>query len=212
MEYNLTRHRVFGTFSGNRSHLNILQGGDESRQGESQSLMPQLKTNRLVLDPITASDADEWWTAVWSDPEVTRYLPPARAIPRDHVDRLLDKASEEWETHGFGIWAIREQDTGNFIGHCGLVINQPPRVELIYALARDHWGSGLGTEAAEAVVSYAGFALGITELDALLFPDNAASGRVLEKLGFFHNGSEQRFGLDLLLYSYSANRPRVQAE
>ncbi len=171
-----------------------------------------LKTTRLLLEPITAADAEDWWAAVWSDPEVTRYLPPARDIPRDHVDRLLDKAREEWETQGFGIWSLREQDSGEFIGHCGLVVNQPPRVELIYAVSRERWGQGLATEAAEAVVSYAGFALGITELDAIVFPDNDASARVLEKLGFVCCGGEQRFGLDLLLYSYSANRPLAQAE
>lgn len=170
----------------------------------------KITTKRLYLEPITAADAESWWTAIWSDPEVTRFLPPRRTLPREHMDRLVEKATAEWELHQFGIWALREKDSGAFIGHCGLVVNNPPRVELIYALRRESWGEGLVTEAAEAVVSYAGFALGITELDALVFPDNATSSRVLEKLGFLPDGSEERFGCELLRYAYSsANRRRL---
>ena len=92
------------------------------------------------------------------------------------------------------------------------MINRAPRVELIYALGREFWGRGLVTEAATAVVSYAGFALGITELDALIFPENEASGRVLEKLGFLPDGSEERFGYELLRYAYSAANRRDLVE
>lgn len=167
-----------------------------------------IETARLRLAPICAEDEDDWWSAIWSDSEVTRYLPPRRPLPREHMARMLEKAREEWETHQFGLWAIRDRETGDFVGHCGLVINHPPRVELIYALARDAWGRGLVSEAAAAVISYAGFALGITELDALVFEENLASARVLEKLGFSPVGPVHRLGHDLQLYSYPAARAR----
>ena len=167
-----------------------------------------IETTRLRLEPIGAGDEDDWWSAIWSDAEVTRYLPPRRPLPREHMGRMLEKAREDWEAQQFGLWAIRDRDTGKFVGHCGLVVNEPPRVELIYALARDAWGRGLVTEAASAVISYAGFALGITELEALVFEDNLASARVLEKLGFSRVGPVHRLGHDLELYAYPAARGR----
>lgn len=167
-----------------------------------------IETPRLRLDPIGAGDEDDWWAAIWSDAEVTRYLPPRRPLPREHMARMLEKRREEWESQQFGVWAIRDRETGEFVGHCGLVVNDPPRVELIYALARSAWGQGLVTEAASAVISYAGFALGITELDALVFEENLASARVLEKLGFSRVGPVHQLGHDLQLYAYPAARAR----
>lgn len=79
-------------------------------------------------------------------------------------------------------------------------MNEPPDVELIYALARDAWGSGLATEAAARVAQHALGTLGFERLFALVFPENGASMRVLEKLRFVRDGEAHRFGVQLLRY------------
>ncbi len=69
------------------------------------------------------------------------------------------------------------------VGGCGLQRRESGSVELGFWVARPHWGRGIATEAATAVVSIAR-ALRFPALEAAHFLDNPASGRVLEKLGF----------------------------
>ena len=73
------------------------------------------------------------------------------------------------------------------VGGCGLHRRESGAVELGYWIAREHWGRGIATEAARAVVEIAR-ALRLRALEAGHFLDNPASGRVLEKLGFRPTG------------------------
>lgn len=163
----------------------------------------RLDTSRLHLQPIANEDADEWWGAIWSDAEVTRYLPPRAPLARDEMEARTQRALDHWGAHGIGIWAVRENKDENLVGHCGLVVNEPPDVELIYAFARRVWGQGFATEASERLVAYAFRELGLDRLVALVFPENVASSRVLKKLGFVQEGETQRFGAALLRFILS---------
>jgi ribosomal-protein-alanine N-acetyltransferase len=116
------------------------------------------------------------------------------------MGRLVRRSVERWQTQGFGIWVLRDKARGTLLGHCGLVVNEPPAVELIYALARDAWGRGLATEAAACVAQHGFASLGLDRLYALVFPENRASMRVLEKLRFVRDGEAHRFAAHLLRY------------
>ena len=61
-------------------------------------------------------------------------------------------------------------------------------VEVAYRLARSAWGRGVATEAAGALVRHGLGALGLPRLVAVTYPDNHASQRVLDKLGFERRG------------------------
>jgi len=69
------------------------------------------------------------------------------------------------------------------VGACGLGRRPSGGVEMGYWIARGSWGRGFATEACTALIDIAG-ALRLPNLEASHFVDNAASGRVLEKLGF----------------------------
>jgi GNAT superfamily N-acetyltransferase len=69
------------------------------------------------------------------------------------------------------------------VGGCGLQRRRSGAVELGFWVARRHWGRGIATEAAAAVIEIAR-ALRLPAIEAAHFVDNPASGRVLEKLGF----------------------------
>lgn len=73
------------------------------------------------------------------------------------------------------------------IGGCGLQRRASGAVELGYWVARPHWGRGIATEAASAMIDIAR-TLGFSTVEASHFLDNPASGRVLEKLGFESSG------------------------
>lgn len=73
------------------------------------------------------------------------------------------------------------------VGACGLARRNSGAVELGYWIASTDWGRGIATEAGRALVDI-GRTLRLPALEASHFLDNAASGRVLEKLGFEPTG------------------------
>ncbi len=84
---------------------------------------------------------------------------------------------------------------GAYVGTVGISINpqNPDSVELGYWIARKAWGNGYATEAARLALAFAFTHLELKELEAGHFIDNAASGRVLEKLGFAYTHTVARF-------------------
>ncbi len=73
-------------------------------------------------------------------------------------------------------------------------------VEVLYALRKDRWGQGLATEAARASVRFGFEYANLTRLIALAVPENIASRRVMEHLGFEYEKDAHYFGLDLVYY------------
>ena len=81
-----------------------------------------------------------------------------------------------------------------YIGRIGL---HPPGATLGFFVAKEFWGRGFATEAAHAIVDHAVRALNVPRILASVEVGNAASVRVLEKLGFKHvrreNGEPRSF-------------------
>lgn len=171
-----------------------------------------LETPRLLLRPMAVEDGHRWWETIWSDDEVTRYLPSRKAVPVEVMPGFVQRMAAHWQEHGFGVWALLDKSTSELVGHCGLVRQQPGEVELVYALGRSAWGRGLATEAAQCLTAFAFEELGLTELVALVFPDNAPSAHVLEKLGFVRDGETERFGASLLRYVRRVTDARIRPE
>jgi RimJ/RimL family protein N-acetyltransferase len=71
--------------------------------------VPEIETERLRLRPPGVGDLDAWHRQIFSDPEVTRYLPVRNPIPReDAVERLASQV-ESWQVRGFGVWAVLQK-------------------------------------------------------------------------------------------------------
>ena len=144
-----------------------------------------LETDRLILRHQVISDLDDLW-ALYCDPEITRYIPDAPRTREEAQEEL------EWHMHGhprfpqLGLWATVHKETGRFIGRCGLLpwtLEGQQEVEVAYTIARDYWGQGLATEAAEAILHYGLQRLHLRRLISVIDPENIASQRVAEKIG-----------------------------
>ena len=103
----------------------------------------------------------------------------------------------QYATHGFGLWGVTRLQDEASIGVCGLMCRSDlPGPDLAYALLPDYWGQGYAEEAARACLDHARDALGLDAVYAICTPDNAASIRLLLKLGFKadgeHAGSDGR--------------------
>ena len=98
---------------------------------------------------------------------------------------LLEGPLTSYAAKGFGLWRADLTATGQPIGICGLIKRDVLEdVDIGYAILPRFEGIGLTSEAARAVIEYGFEALGLSRIVAITKPDNTASIRVLEKLGF----------------------------
>ena len=108
-----------------------------------------------------------------------------------------------WAEHGFGIWILREPETGTPMGRAGLryvEVEGAAEVEIAYALCPGFWGRGLATDAARACVTIGREWLGTPSLVGLVLPPNLASERVLQKAALVREREVLYRGLEHLLY------------
>jgi len=133
-----------------------------------------------VLRPYRASDAEAVY-ACFSDPAVVRFEPYE---PITRAQATLWAAQRETDE---AFIAIALKETDEFIGNVYLGRRDFESAELGYVLARAYQGKGYAQEACAAVVD-AAFAAGMHRVYAECNPENEASWRLLERLGFVREG------------------------
>jgi ribosomal-protein-alanine N-acetyltransferase len=162
-------------------------------------LFPTLQTLRLTLRPWTLDDTDELH-ALWIRPEVRRYLWDNESIARERAESTVRDFVATQEKEGTGGWVALDRESGGLVGFAGLIRREPGDPELLYGIAPEWWGRGLATEASRAVLAYAFGPLGCERVTAACDVPNAASARVLTRLGMrlMHRGLLN--GLDTYFY------------
>jgi len=162
-------------------------------------ISPVLSTERLLLRPLKLSDRAAYLSFL-TQPEVTRFLGSGQDKTPQEAEAILRDFCQQWEEHPrWGVWAVCTPD-GQLAGHCGFLPLDGGPVELLYALAPAFWNQGLGTEAALAVLNYAAGQRLWPQVDALVYPQNRPSARILIKLGFVPLAQETHFGARLDRY------------
>ncbi|MBZ0280850.1 MAG: GNAT family N-acetyltransferase [Anaerolineae bacterium] len=151
--------------------------------------MTHLETERLILRSFQPEDLNDYHQQIYSDPDVTRFLPTGKPRPIEKTKAVLDFSIEHETEHGFSLWAVIEKSSGQFIGHCGLVyLKGTPDVEVAYAYGKVYWGKGYASEAARASLQYGFETANLPYIVALAEPENLASQRVMQKIGMVHEG------------------------
>jgi RimJ/RimL family protein N-acetyltransferase len=160
----------------------------------------RVETERLVVRTFEARDGDPW-VAMFSDPEVTRFLPGAAPTRETFETALPARHAMEAEL-GHAVWAVEEKATGTFVGQCGLrpAATMDPsagsEIDLAYHLARASWNKGYATEAALAVLGHGLGSVGLERVMAVTLPENVGSWRVMEKAGMRYEGTAAYYGLE----------------
>ena len=91
---------------------------------------------------------------------------------------------------GFGLWLVERKIDRAPLGICGLVKReQLEDVDLGFAFLPRYWSQGYASESAKGVLQYARASVGLKRVVAITSPDNHASARLLEKLGFAHEAA-----------------------
>ena len=161
-----------------------------------------IQIDGFTMEPLQLSDLDSL-IAIWSDPEVTKFLPSRGVpIPKEKVEKALASFIEHWQKLGYGIWKIIEDETDKMLGYCGLrYLEELNEVELLYGLDKAYWGQGIATRTAKASVAYGFDEANLDRIIALALPENEASKKVIEKTGFKYEKQIHIFNLDGLYYS-----------
>jgi RimJ/RimL family protein N-acetyltransferase len=147
---------------------------------------PYAETQHLIGAPPVESDLD-FFATLLGDERVGRTLGGVRG--REEVAGFLAMHREHWDRNGFGYWVWRERSTGEPVARGGLQCAQVEGQEVFeagWAVLPERWGRGYATEIGRAAIE-AGAQLGLAPVVAYTLPDNAASRRVMEKLGMTYD-------------------------
>jgi RimJ/RimL family protein N-acetyltransferase len=151
----------------------------------------QITTERLLLRWPVEADAPEIFARYAQDPEVTRYLTWRPHTSLQETLEFQRKSAADRAEGKVCSWLIRLRERHEVLGMIGLGIEKHV-ASLGYCLARDAWGRGYATEAAQAVVALARENESLWRIQASCHVDNTASGRVLEKAGLVFEGTLRR--------------------
>lgn len=160
-----------------------------------------LETKRLLLRPYTEEDIPSLHS-IFSDPQTMAYYPAPFTYEQTY--NWVKRNQRRYREDGYGLWAICLKENNTFIGDCGLVkqmIAGKTEVEIGYHIHKKYWSKGLATEAAKACKEYGFQYLQLNKLISMIDPNNMASIRVAEKIGFTKEKEVFIFEKAHLIYS-----------
>lgn len=154
---------------------------------------PILETKRLVLRLVEKDDLQPLF-AVNGDEAVFRFSPRESWKTPADGEAWYSRVMEHRESGATLQFVIVLRESGRPIGTLAVFHFEQSvgSAEVGYVLGREHWGKGLMKEALAALVGFAFETLGLKRLEAELDPRNAASAKVLERVGFTHEGRRRR--------------------
>ncbi|MEX0796256.1 MAG: GNAT family N-acetyltransferase [Acidimicrobiia bacterium] len=157
-------------------------------------------TERLRFREYRDADLDDV-VAMLGDSQSRRFYPEMDTP--DACRGWIEWSKRNYRDHGFGLWAIEDLSTGEFLGDCGLTY-QPVEgnrlLELGYHLLAEHRGKGLVTEAGRACLDYAFDQLKEAMVCSTVHPENAPSIAVARRLHAFERTYLKDGGQTRLLF------------
>ncbi|MBW4623887.1 MAG: GNAT family N-acetyltransferase [Cyanosarcina radialis HA8281-LM2] len=163
-----------------------------------------IETNRMLLSPVSKNDAEELHQ-LWAQPAVRKYLCDDSIVPLSQIEEIVAQSITAFEEKRYGIWIARLKHSPAIAGFTGYwPFFEPPEIQLIYGLAPDLWGQGLGTEMARAMLNYGFKAYGFETVRASADVPNVASIAIMKRLGMTFDRQITKDGQDLVFYQISS--------
>jgi ribosomal-protein-alanine N-acetyltransferase len=139
--------------------------------------------------------------AMRRDSRIMRYIREP-VTNRDEAENWINMISSRWAADKIGFCSLIEKESGKFAGWCGLwELKENGEIEVGYAIAGEFWGKGYASESAAAFLEYGFNKLNLEKIVAVARPENAASRRVMEKIGMRFDYIGEFYGRDLVHYS-----------
>ena len=139
------------------------------------------ETERLILRELSIADSQDFYL-LNSDVQVLKYTGD---LPFSSVEEAVHflKHYSDSRKNGFGRWAVVSKESKDFLGWCGLKLNEEHLIDLGFRFFRKEWGKGYATESSFACLEYGFHTLKLDYIMGRSSRDNMASIKVLEKLG-----------------------------
>lgn len=180
-----------------------------------------LQTTRLTLEPKRAEHAEPMWDAIEASlPQLTRWMSWAGSSTPETVRAHTEEAEAAWNSADGDAWEFVMFEDGAVVGSLGLTRYNSwwKTCNFGYWVRSDRAGNGLATEASAAVIDFGFTSCELHRIELVAEPDNKASCRVAEKLGFIREGL-MRHGTwaggeprDVNLYGLLSTDPRLRPE
>lgn len=155
---------------------------------------PVLETERLLLRRITPADESDLF-AIFSNSEVTRYYDLDTFTKPEQARDLIQRHEIQFEKDAGVRWGITLKDSPKVIGTGGFGWQRWNFSAILgYELAREFWNRGIMTEAIRVMARHAFNTMGMNRIQAATELENAASIRVLKKVGFQEEGILREWG------------------
>jgi len=139
------------------------------------------ETQRLLLREFERSDSKDLYD-LNSDAEVLEYTGDIPFVSIEEAELFLNNYSD-YKKNGFGRWAVILKESNDFLGWCGLKLNEENLIDLGFRFFQSEWGKGYATESAVISLDYGFNTLNLDCIIGRSSIKNIASIRVLEKLG-----------------------------
>ena len=153
-----------------------------------------IRTDHVLLRSLRRDDIDAMH-ALWSAPEVRRYLWDEIVITREAAQQVVESHLATVDHFDIGFWALHipppmSPAEAPVAGFCGFrFIDDGPEIELLYALRGEHWGKGFATEACAAALAYLWRSTSYQRVYARTDPPNLRSVQVMLRLGMRHEST-----------------------
>lgn len=153
--------------------------------------LPSLVTERLILRPLAPEDATSIWQMAGDRDIAAQSTRIPHPYEKEDAVLWIESQKEECLKGTQLNFAITDRSNGTLLGIIGLLhINRDNETaEMGYWVGKTYWNRGYATEAVKAVLNYSFRILGLNRIYSHYMKKNPASGRVLAKCGFLHEGS-----------------------
>ena len=150
-----------------------------------------IETERLVLRPFKADDAEPMYRNWASDPEVTKYLTWPTHRSTEESKQVIADWTEQLKDPAFYQWAIELKEIEEPIGSISVIWIREDiaACEVGYCLSERFWGKGIMPEALAEVIRFLFEEVGMNRIQATHDARNPNSGRVMEKCGMLYEGT-----------------------
>ncbi len=150
---------------------------------------PVLETERLILREITHNDVNEIFQ-IRSSSEVMKYFGHDIYKSVNEAYEMINAIIDGFKNKEGIRWGITLKDSDRLIGSGGpwRLLKQHFRCEIGYDLLPIYWQKGIMSEALREIIKFCFDKMNMHSIEANVDPENIASVRLLEKLGFAKEG------------------------
>lgn len=143
-----------------------------------------LETERLLVRELALSDVKDLFE-LYSYDGMTDFMEDLYSYEEEYEYQRA-YIENMYVFFGYGMWLVFEKETGKLVGRAGVEHREAleGEVELGYAIGTPWQGRGYALEVCQGILAYVRENLGFEEICSLVQPENTASIRLQEKLGF----------------------------